>query len=121
MNDTRKIMDNPDTSSPRASDREKEMADWNLERGRELAAEQGLELSDEHWQVIYKLREYYEAYGLPESGRVLGDMLDAEFAAQGGRRYLRRLFPQGPVAQGMRIAGLPVPAYTEDEGFGTAR
>nr|WP_201091533.1 hypothetical protein [Thiocystis minor] len=34
---------------------------------------------------------------------------------------MRRLFPQGPVTQGMRFAGLPVPAHSEDEGFGTAR
>jgi TusE/DsrC/DsvC family sulfur relay protein len=121
MTDTGKIMDNPDTSSSRKSDREKEMGNWNLEKGAELAAHEGIELTDAHWQVVHKLREYYLEHGLPESGRVLGDMLDSEFAEQGGRRYLRRLFPEGPVAQGMRIAGLPVPAYTEDEGFCTAR
>ena len=48
-------------------------------------------------------------------------MLDEHYAEQGGRKYLRRLFPQGPVAQGMRIAGLPVPPHTEDEGFGISR
>jgi len=48
-------------------------------------------------------------------------MLDIEYAEQGGRKYLRRLFPEGPVAQGMRIAGLPVPPHTENEGFGTNR
>jgi tRNA 2-thiouridine synthesizing protein E len=114
-------MDNPDTSSPRKSDREIEMGNWNLEKGQELAAKEGIKLTDDHWQVVNRLREYYREHGLPESGRVLGDMLESEFAEQGGRKYLRRLFPQGPVAQGMRIAGLPVPAHTEDEGFGTAR
>ena len=41
--------------------------------------------------------------------RELGDMLESEFADRGGRKYLRSLFPGGPVAQGMRIAGLAVP------------
>jgi tRNA 2-thiouridine synthesizing protein E len=58
---------------------------------------------------------------LPKSGRELGDILDEAFSDQGGRQYLRRLFPQGPVAQGMRFAGLPIPAHSEDGGFGTAR
>jgi sulfur relay (sulfurtransferase) DsrC/TusE family protein len=67
------------------------------------------------------LRDYYLENGLPESGREISDALDARFTGQGGRKYLRRLFPEGPVAQGMRIAGLPVPAYTEDESFGVSR
>jgi tRNA 2-thiouridine synthesizing protein E len=121
MSQTGKIMDNPDTSSPHRSDREIEMGNWNLEKGAELAAHEGIELTDEHWAVIHKLREYYLDHGLPESGRVLGDMLEESFAEQGGRRYLRHLFPNGPVGQGMRIAGLPVPANTEDAGFGTSR
>jgi tRNA 2-thiouridine synthesizing protein E len=48
-------------------------------------------------------------------------MLDMRFAHEGGRRWLRKLFPEGPVFQGMQIAGLPVPPHTEDAGFGTAR
>lgn len=48
-------------------------------------------------------------------------MLDIEYAEQGGRKYLHRLFPECPVAQGMRSAGLPVPPHTENEGFGTKR
>jgi sulfur relay (sulfurtransferase) DsrC/TusE family protein len=71
--------------------------------------------------VIQRLRDYYLENGSVESGRELGDILDEAFSDQGGRQYLRRLFPQGPVTQGMRFAGLPVPAHSEDEGFGTAR
>jgi sulfur relay (sulfurtransferase) DsrC/TusE family protein len=48
-------------------------------------------------------------------------MLESNFAEQGGHEYLRRLFPGGPVRQGMIIAGLPVPPHTEDAGFGTSR
>ena len=121
MPDTKKIIENPDTGSPRRADREIEMESWNQEQGQRNAKQEGIELTDEHWEVINCLREYYLEQGPAENGRELGDMLDREFADQGGRKYLRRLCPGGPVAQGMRIAGLAVPPLTEDEGFGTSR
>ena len=86
-----------------------------------IAKEEGVELTDSHFEVIRKLRDYYLEVGSVESGRELGDMLDETFSDQGGRKYLRRLFPQGPITQGMRFSGLPIPAHSEDEGFGTAR
>ena len=101
--------------------REKDLQEWNEDRAREIAVTEGVELTDAHFKVIQKLRDYYRDNGLAETGRELGDMLDEAFSEQGGRKYLHTLFPEGPVAQGMRIAGLPVPAYTENEGFGTAR
>jgi tRNA 2-thiouridine synthesizing protein E len=110
-----------DIDSQRRSRRQRELDNWSLEKGRRIAAAEGIELDSTRLEVIHCLREYYKAHGLAENGRELGDMLDARFAAQGGRKYLRRLFPEGPVTQGMKIAGLPVPAWSEDEGFGTTR
>ena len=118
--DNRKIVDNPDTSSPLRSDREIELQNWSEEKAREIAAREGIELTDTHWAIIYCLRDYYLENGLAQNGRELGDMLDREFADLGGRKYLHRLFPHGPVAQGMRIACLPLPAYTIDSGFGSS-
>lgn len=121
MADIREVIENPDTSSPKRVDRERKLEDWRPEQARQKAEELGLQLTDAHWQVIDALREHYLEHGLPQSGRDLSDMLDERFAEQGGRRYLRKLFPEGPVFQGLQIAGLPVPAYTEDAGFGVAR
>jgi tRNA 2-thiouridine synthesizing protein E len=44
--------------------------------------------------------------------------MDNAFSTQGGTRYLYRLFPQGPLTQGTRIAGLPEPANVNNESFG---
>jgi TusE/DsrC/DsvC family sulfur relay protein len=121
MPDIKKVIKNPDTPSPRRVDRELDLQEWDEEQGRRQAEQEGIELTEAHWEVVRYLRNYYLEHEPPESGRVLSDMLDNAFAAQGGRKYLRRLFPDGPVAQGLRIAGLPVPAYTEDEGFGISR
>jgi len=121
MPDIKKVINNPDTSSPVIADRKLDLDNWDKAQGQRNAEQEGIELTAEHWDVVHRLREYYLEHGTPESGRALSDMLDEHYADQGGRKYLRRLFPQGPVAQGMRIAGLPVPAYTEDEGFGISR
>jgi len=88
---------------------------------REMAGKEGIELSDEHLGVVEALRDYYLELGEAENGRDLEEMLDEIFDGHGGRKYLWRLFPGGPVTQGMRLAGLPLPPHTGDKGFGTVR
>jgi len=110
-----------DIDSQQRTQREQELQHWSDDQARKAATGEGVDLTDAHFQVIHLLRDYYLKNGLTESGRELDDMLVNEFSSQGGRKYLHQLFPDGPVAQGMRFAGLPVPAHSEDEGFGTAR
>lgn len=110
-----------DIDSQQRTQREQLLQRWNEDKARQLARKDDVELNDVHFRVIHLLRNYYLENGLAESGRELEEMLDNEFSSQGGRKYLHKLFPEGPVTQGMRFAGLPVPAYSEDQGFGTAR
>ncbi len=110
-----------DVDSQQRSRREKQLRGWNEAQAHEIASEEGIELTDEHMQVVHTLRDYYRKNGPVEHGRELGDMLEKEFETKGGRKYLRRLFSDGPVTQGMKISGLPVPPNSEDDGFGTAR
>lgn len=110
-----------DIASQQRSNREVELRGWNEAHSRKVARDEGVELTDAHLQVVQLLRAYYREHGVPENGRELGDMLDNAFASLGGRKYLHRLFPEGPVAQGMRFANLTVPAHSEDSGFGTTR
>jgi tRNA 2-thiouridine synthesizing protein E len=110
-----------DIDSQQRNNRERLLNEWNEEHARKTALEPGIVLTDAHLQVAHTLREYFRDHGKCESGQKLSDMLDIAFAGQGGIKYLYRLFPEGPVSQGVRIAGLHVPANTEDAGFGTAR
>lgn len=110
-----------DIDSQQRTQRELELKNWSEEKIHKVASDEGVELSPDHLRVIHLLREYYLEHGGVHSGRDLGDMLDEKFADQGGRKFLHKLFPEGPVTQGMRFAGLSVPAYSEDEGFGTSR
>jgi TusE/DsrC/DsvC family sulfur relay protein len=93
---------------------------WSEEIAREKAAEEGITLTDEHWDVVRFLRERFREKGKPSSGRVLVEELDERYADRGGRKHLYQLFPRGPVTQACKIAGLPLPAYTVDPSFGSA-
>ena len=109
-----------DTSSSRKEDRETQIGDWNQDVAQALAKKENIELIEDHWDVISFLRNRYIEQGDPESARDVAEELGLHFSERGGNKTLRKLFPKGPVAQGSRIAGLPVPAYSEDASFGTS-
>lgn len=79
----------------------------------------GVELTDEHWEVLVYIREHYIIHGQVESSRLLVKELGEAFADEGGRRYLYGLFPGGPVTQGCPIAGVPLPNHHSDASFGS--
>jgi len=94
-----------ETSSQYASIRRAELSDqsWNRALSAILATNEGLELTDQHWEVISYLREQYLEHGLPRFARTTARALNKQFAAQGGSKYLHNLFPGGPVTQGSRL------------------
>lgn len=110
-----------DTARQEKAQRQSVVEGWSEDQARETAANEGLELTDAHMRVIRVLQGFYVANGEVAHARELSDMLADVFENQGGRRHLHQLFPQGPVTQGMRLAGLPVPPDAKDGGFGTAR
>lgn len=95
-------------------------ADWSRELGEAEARKLGLHMSEEHWQLVCALQEFYAQH---EDERInvreLYDALDEYFHPEGGIKYLYQLLPGGPMAQGCRIAGLPTPAGATDTGFGS--
>lgn len=97
-----------------------ELEPWSREHAIGLAREQGIEMTEQHWDVIHFLRERYIEQGQAKSGRRVVEALEQQFADKGGKRYLYTLFPHGPVTQGSIIAGLPLPAYTADPSFGSS-
>lgn len=92
---------------------------WTRAEAEEIAAAESIRMTDDHWAVVEFLREYYQSNGAPEHARQVTDALGARFAADGGLKYLFTLFPGGPVSQGNRIAGIPVPADSSDPSFGS--
>jgi len=110
-----------ETSGNDSSDRLAELADQHWDRGKSLAlaVNEGMDFNDKHWEVIVFLRNYYQEHGLPLTARTTARALNKNFSGQGGNKYLHRLFNDGPVTQGSRLANLPTPASATDRSFGT--
>lgn len=113
---------NIETSGSDIAGRSTELADqqWDRSKSVALAKSEGIDLSDAHWEVIAFMREFYLEHGLPINARTTARALNKNFSGQGGSKYLRGLFSEGPVTQGSRIANLHTPAYATDPSFGTS-
>jgi len=84
--------------------------DWSEEIAQAFAAQEGITLSDDHWEVLSLLREYFAAYGDSPANRALVNYTKHQFGKDKGNSiYLMGLFPGSPARVGSRIAGLPKP------------
>ena len=93
--------------------------DWNLNEAKETAKADGVNLSDDHLDLILALQEYYQKVEFPHL-RQIKDALEEKFHSRGGMKYLYQIIPGGPVAEGCRLAGLNVPSGAIDKSFGSA-
>ncbi|MBO0343268.1 MAG: TusE/DsrC/DsvC family sulfur relay protein [Bacteroidota bacterium] len=79
-----------------------DFSQWNKEIGTEIAKEQGIEMTDKHWEIIdfiqdkFKNEEPLSIRGIKKSGVIN----IKEFYA---------LFPGGPLKKATMIAGIPKP------------
>ena len=82
------------------------LSDWEPGVAEHMAAQDDLELSENHWEVINFLRDYYEEYQIAPAVRVLTKAIGKKL---GKGKYLYQLYPYGPAKQACRYAGLPKP------------
>jgi tRNA 2-thiouridine synthesizing protein E len=93
-------------------------AGWDIETAKTIAKEDGVNMTDEHWELVQALQEYYNKVEFPHL-RQIKDALDEKFHSRGGMKYLYEIIPGGPVAQGCKLAGLNVPSGAIDKSFGS--
>ena len=85
--------------------------DWKPELAPFLAAQENIELSENHWEVVYFVRDFYLEFNTSPAIRALVKAMAQKLGPdKGNSRYLQRLFPKGPAKQATKIAGLPKPA-----------
>ena len=76
---------------------------WTADVAKEIAKEEGIELTEKHFEVINYLREQFAA----------GESLTIRRLGKSGItdiKGLYQLFPGGPLKKSSRIAGIPKPA-----------
>lgn len=85
-----------------------EVGDWSESLGEYLAKEEGIELSEKHWDLINYLRDEYINNGgnQPNTRNIIKEM-GAKWGSKPSQKDLYELFPKDPSKQGGRIAGLP--------------
>ncbi len=61
------------------------------------------EMTEEHWQVVKVLQDYYEKNGIAPMVRVLSKLTKFKL------KHIYELFPSGPGKGACKMAGLPKP------------
>ncbi|MHA6605240.1 sulfurtransferase TusE [Photobacterium damselae] len=88
----------------------KNVDDWSKELVPLLAEEEGIELTEAHWEVIHFVREFYLKFNTSPAIRMLVKAMAKQYGEEkGSSRYLYKLFPKGPAKQATKLAGLPKP------------
>ncbi len=87
-----------------------DISGWSKELAVLIAADEKIEMSDDHWEIVNFLRDYYEEYQIAPAIRVLTKAAKKSMGPEkGNSQYLYELFPYGPAKQACKIAGLPKP------------
>lgn len=84
------------------------LEDWSKELAEVIAKEEGVELTQKHWDLIEFLRDEYinNNQNQPNTRNIVKAMGD-KWGAKIGQKDVYDLFPKDPSKQGGRIAGLP--------------
>lgn len=81
---------------------------WDEEIAQELARQESIQLTDDHWDAISFMREYYAEHQVaPDVRHVMKHLADRLGADSRNRIF--ELFPYGYVKQACKIAGMKRP------------
>ena len=85
--------------------------DWDESLACQLAAEERIELSKEHWPVLRFIRERWNTNRIaPDLRHVMEYLSNAQgFDKKTAKTHLYKLFPYGYVKQACKIAGMQKP------------
>lgn len=85
-----------------------EPADWNDTVAEALAAEENIALTDDHWDALRFMRDFYEEHQVAADARYVIKHLSARYGRD-AQKKLFELFPYGYVKQACKLAGMKRP------------
>ncbi|MCB8889824.1 TusE/DsrC/DsvC family sulfur relay protein [Vreelandella malpeensis] len=85
-------------------------ADWSPDIAERLAQEEGLALTEAHWEILHVARDFYVRFEMAPAMRALVKATRLALGDEKGSSiYLMGLFPESPARRVARLAGLPKP------------
>lgn len=82
--------------------------EWNEAVAEAIAGEMAISLTNDHWEVIRFMREFFDERRVAADARFVIKHLDIRWPGE-GRKRLFELFPHGYVAEACKIAGMKRP------------
>jgi len=87
-------------------------AEWCEAVAEALASREGITLTQDHWDLIKLLREFYQEYQVIPPLRVFIKTVKSKLGDELGNSIaLHKLFPESPLKIACKIAGLPKPKH----------
>lgn len=87
-----------------------EPSDWNEDVAHAIAAKEKIEMTNDVWEVVYFVRNYYEERkAVPEHRVLLKELRNRHGKEKATRKYVYNMFPYGYGQQACKIAGMRVP------------
>jgi tRNA 2-thiouridine synthesizing protein E len=84
--------------------------DWNRQVAEQLASNEHIALTQQHWEIIDLLRQFYQQFELAPAMRPLVKYIGLQLGKEKANSlYLLQLFPGSPAKLAAKIAGLPKP------------
>ena len=89
----------------------RQLEDWSPAVAERLAANESIELTKNHWQIIDSIRDFYQQFDHSPAMRPLVKFLGQQLPDENiNSIYLLQLFPGSPAKLAAKIAGLPKPS-----------
>jgi tRNA 2-thiouridine synthesizing protein E len=87
-----------------------ELNDWSEGVAEAIASNEGLSLTEEHWEILRLLRAFYAEFQLSPATRPLVKYVASKLGPdKGNSGHLNRLFKGTPAKLAAKLAGLPKP------------